>query len=121
MKQISFDLLESYNLIKTTFAVWEQPGPDDPGASFATPREGVLAHIQHLFAYASTKPLPDKYPIVDPRFDLVNRGSASTWTALNGKWAVPGNNYGQSILNLYERMIQSTMQNLEKILQEIKS
>ncbi len=94
-------------------------GPNDPGASFTTPREGVLAHIQHLFAYASTKPLPDKYPVVDPRFDLVNRGSASTWIALNGKWALPGNNYGQSILNLYERMIHSTV--LEEILQKIKS
>lgn len=96
-------------------------GPDDPGASFATPREGVLAHIQHLFAYTSTKPLPDKYPLVDPRFDLVNRGSATTWIALNGKWAVPGDNYGQSILKLYERIIHSTMKNLEDILTEIKS
>ncbi|MFC0561963.1 hypothetical protein [Halalkalibacter alkalisediminis] len=87
-------------------------GPNDPGASFATPREGVLAHIQHLFAYASTNPLPDKYPLVDPRFDLVKRGSANTSISLNGKWAVPGHNYGQSILNLYERIIQSSMQNL---------
>jgi N-acetylmuramoyl-L-alanine amidase len=96
-------------------------GPDTPGASFATPRDGVLAHLQHLFAYASTKPLPDKYPLLDPRFDLVNRGSATTWVGLNGKWAVPGTNYGQSILNLYERNINTTMQNLEKVLQEIKS
>ncbi|KAB7705992.1 N-acetylmuramoyl-L-alanine amidase [Bacillus aerolatus] len=95
-------------------------GPDNPGASFDTPREGVLAHIQHLFAYASTKTLPDKYPLVDPRFNLVTRGSASTWVALNGKWAVPGTNYGQSILNIYERTINTTMQNLEEILQKIK-
>jgi hypothetical protein len=96
-------------------------GPDNPGASFDTPREGVLAHIQHLFAYASTKPLPDKYPLVDPRFNLVTRGSATTWIALNGKWAVPGNNYGQSILNLYERMIHSTIENLEEIVHQVKS
>jgi hypothetical protein len=96
-------------------------GPDNPGASFTAPREGVLAHIQHLFAYATTKPLPDKYPLVDPRFDLVNRGSASTWTALNGKWAVPGTHYGESILNLYERMIDHAIQTLQQILQEIKS
>ncbi|MDV2683712.1 N-acetylmuramoyl-L-alanine amidase [Alkalihalophilus lindianensis] len=96
-------------------------GPDEPGASFSTPREGVLAHIQHLFAYASTKRLPNEYPLVDPRFDLVNRGSASTWIGLNGKWAVPGEQYGQSILNIYERMIHSTIQNLEEIIQEIQS
>ncbi|WP_413304617.1 N-acetylmuramoyl-L-alanine amidase [Bacillus sp. 1P10SD] len=79
-------------------------GPDNPGASFATPEEGVLAHLQHLFAYASTKVLPDEYPLVDPRFYLVKRGSAPTWTALNGIWAVPGTTYGQSILSLYGKM-----------------
>lgn len=95
-------------------------GPDNPGASFETPEEGVLAHIQHLYAYASTEPLPDKYPLVDPRFDLVTRGSASTWKALNGKWAVPGDNYGQLILQIYERMLEASIQNLEKTLQEVK-
>lgn len=95
-------------------------GPDNPGASFATPREGVLAHIQHLFAYASTDSLPDEYPLVDPRFDLVTRGSGESWIALNGKWAVPGDNYGQNILKLYERMIQSAIQKLEEILQDIQ-
>lgn len=80
-------------------------GPDNPGASFDTPREGVLAHMQHLYAYASAKPLPDRYPLIDPRFDLVKRESATTWVGLNGKWAVPGTHYGQSILGLYEKMI----------------
>ena len=94
-------------------------GPDNPGASFDTPEEGVLAHIQHLFAYASTDPLPDEYELVDPRFDLVTRGSASTWVDLNGKWAVPGDQYGQSILNLYERMINFAIESLEEILEEI--
>ncbi|QDP41169.1 N-acetylmuramoyl-L-alanine amidase [Radiobacillus deserti] len=91
-------------------------GPDNPGASFATPEEGVLAHIQHLYAYASTNSLPGKYDLVDPRFDLVQRGSASTWTELNGKWAVPGTNYGQSILDLYGRMITAAIDNLNRIL-----
>jgi hypothetical protein len=77
------------------------------GASFSTPEEGVLAHLQHLYAYATRAPLPNRYPLVDPRFHLVNRGSATTWTALNGKWAVPGTTYGQTILNVYRRMAQS--------------
>jgi N-acetylmuramoyl-L-alanine amidase len=83
-------------------------GGDVRGARFSTAEEGVLAHIQHLFAYASTKPLPAKHPLVDPRFHLVTRGSAPTWVELNGKWAVPGNGYGQSILTLYERMVNET-------------
>jgi hypothetical protein len=77
------------------------------GASFSTPEKGVLAHLQHLFAYATTAHLPNRFPLVDPRFHLVNKGSATTWIALNGKWAVPGTSYGQSILNLYKRMTES--------------
>ncbi|MEH7307871.1 N-acetylmuramoyl-L-alanine amidase [Neobacillus drentensis] len=82
-------------------------GGDTRGASFDNAEEGVLAQLQHLFAYATTKPLPNKYPLVDHRFQLVDRGSAPTWTALNGKWAVPGTTYGQSILSLYEKMIHA--------------
>ncbi|MFC0271905.1 N-acetylmuramoyl-L-alanine amidase [Metabacillus herbersteinensis] len=96
-------------------------GSNNPGASFKTPREGVLAHIQHLFAYASTKPLPNEYPLVDPRFNLVKRGAATSWITLNGKWAVPGTNYGQSIVALYETTIRSTIQKLEDIIEEIKA
>ena len=95
-------------------------GPDNPGVSFQTSREGVLAHLQHLYAYASTKSLPDGYPLLDSRFDLVARGSAPTWVGLNGKWAVPGTTYGQSILSLYEKMITSAMENLDNILKEVK-
>lgn len=39
----------------------------------------MLALLQHLFAYASEDSLPDEYPLVDPRFDLVTRGSAKDW------------------------------------------
>jgi N-acetylmuramoyl-L-alanine amidase len=82
-------------------------GGDIRGARFDNEEEGVLAQLQHLYAYATTKPLPSQYPLVDPRFHLVDRGSAPTWTALNGKWAVPGTTYGQSILSLYQKMIHS--------------
>ncbi|WP_342750498.1 glucosaminidase domain-containing protein [Alteribacillus bidgolensis] len=96
-------------------------GPDNPGASFDTPEEGVLAHMQHLYAYSSSSALPDKYPLVDPRFQLVERGSATTWVGLNGKWAVPGDRYGQMILNLYERNVKASQKTLEDLLEEIKA
>lgn len=83
------------------------------GASFATPEEGVLAHLQHLYAYATTAALPSDYPLVDPRFRFVLRGSAKTWIELNGKWAVPGTNYGQSILSLYVRMLDFAIGDLQ--------
>ena len=72
------------------------------GNKFPDWRTGVRAQIQHLKAYASTEPLNN--PCVDQRFSLVKRGSAITWTNLNGKWAVPGTTYGQSILALYEKI-----------------
>ncbi|MEH7331214.1 N-acetylmuramoyl-L-alanine amidase [Neobacillus drentensis] len=104
---------------QNNFAGIGATGPDNPGATFNTQEEGVLAHLQHLFAYASTEPLPNQYPLVDPRFNLVTRGSAPTWTALNGKWAVPGTTYGQSILDLYKRMINFTKLNLDNVLNDI--
>ena len=55
-------------------------------------RLGVRAQIQHLKAYANDEAL-------DPRFGLVARGAAGNqWTGLNGRWAVPGKGYGESIL-----------------------
>ena len=84
-------------------------GGEVRGATFATPEEGVLAHIQHLYAYANRKPLPTTYPKVDPRFDLVTRGIAPGWINLNGRWAVPGAQYGQLILKIYEKMLEETI------------
>ncbi|WP_085992996.1 S8 family serine peptidase [Oceanobacillus senegalensis] len=94
-------------------------GPENPGTSFKTPAQGVLAHIQHLYAYATKEPLPDKYELIDPHFDLVTRGSAPTWVDLNGMWAVSDDQYGESILDLYEKMIQFSLKNLKKVLQDI--
>lgn len=75
------------------------------GAWFESPRIGVRAQIQHLFAYANSKAADElAYPCVDPRFSLVSKGVATSWTALNGRWAVPGNEYGESILALWEEL-----------------
>ena len=77
------------------------------GAYFATPRLGVKAHIQHLLAYASTEKPDDN--IVDPRYDLVRNSygekTLTRWQDLNGRWAVRGVGYGQSILNDYYKGI----------------
>jgi N-acetyl-anhydromuramyl-L-alanine amidase AmpD len=79
------------------------------GASFATPEEGVLAHLQHLYAYATTAPLPVGMAKVDPRFDLVKRGSALFVGDLNGRWAVPGATYGQTIDELLGEMLMEAV------------
>ena len=63
--------------------------------TFANVREGLRAQVQHLKAYASTEPLNN--PCVDPRFSYVIRGCAPKTTDLNGRWAVPGAGYGESL------------------------
>ncbi len=113
---------------QNNFAGIGATGGEVRGAIFSTKEEGVLAHLQHLYAYANRKPLPTTYPKVDPRFDLVTRGIAPGWFDLNGRWAVPGTQYGQLILKIYERMLEETItvkqEELEKmrdVLVEVRS
>lgn len=83
------------------------------GAYFNTPEEGVRAQIQHLKAYANTEPLNTEK--IDPRFDLVKRGIAPHWTDLNNRWAVPGENYGERVLDIFSKMkvINLTIPNVQ--------
>lgn len=77
------------------------------GAYFDTPQLGARAHIQHLLSYATTR--PPKLAIIDPRYELIQKfrpqifGKIQNWTGLNGVWAVPGKQYGQDILNLWQQ------------------
>ena len=78
------------------------------GAYFASSQMGVRAHIQHLLAYASTRKPQES--VVDPRYELV-RGvygdnTLGAWEDLNGRWAVPGYSYGQSILSMFRAILQ---------------
>jgi N-acetylmuramoyl-L-alanine amidase len=73
-------------------------------ATFPDPKTGVKAHIQHLKAYAST--VPAKPPIVDPRFDLVQRGSAPLVTDLGGRWSAESD-FGNKILAVQKRLLAS--------------
>ncbi|MDX2256769.1 MAG: glucosaminidase domain-containing protein [Pseudanabaenaceae cyanobacterium bins.39] len=71
------------------------------GDSFVDRRTGVRAQIQHLKAYATTSPLVQ--PLVDPRFDLVKRGSAPLLGQLSGKWA-EDINYDKKIMAILRRL-----------------
>ena len=59
-------------------------------------------------AYSS--PQPPLKSIVDPRYALLKEkhpeifGQIATWAGLNGKWAVPGTNYGEEILHIWKEM-----------------
>lgn len=67
---------------------------------------GVEAHIQHMYSYASASPLQAGTELLDGRFAHGNRGKAIYLNDLNGKWAVPGNNYGE---NIFANMLQPMM------------
>ncbi|MGF0114609.1 hypothetical protein, partial [Collinsella sp. SGI.033] len=96
MKETGY--LKFGNLVKAdqcNFGGIGATGPGHPGYTFANVRVGLRAQVQHLKAYASTEPLNN--PCVDPRFSYVIRGCAPKTTDLNGRWAVPGTGYGESL------------------------
>lgn len=74
------------------------------GASFSNVRMGVRAQIQHLKAYGSISPLTNQ--CVDPRFNLVKRGSAKyvEWLGIkenpNGYGWATSKSYGHDIVNM---------------------
>lgn len=74
------------------------------GCSFRSVHEGVTAMMQHLYAYSCHDPLPQGENLLDPRFRYVTRGSASSWEALSGRWAM-NRHYGKKILDLFKKMM----------------
>lgn len=91
---------------QNNFAGLGATGPNNPGLSFSSVKAGVEAHIQHLFAYATTYPIPSGRTLYNTRFSLVTRGSAPNWEDLNGKWAVPGNGYGENIVSMQKSILE---------------
>lgn len=74
------------------------------GASFENVRMGIRAHVQHLKVYGSLDKLINQ--CVDPRFNLVSRGSAKYVEWLGKKenptgagWAT-SKNYGHDLVNM---------------------
>lgn len=78
------------------------------GSYFPNPQIGVRAHIQHLLAYSSTR--RPSTAIVDPRYSIVRKAygkhTLGNWQDLNGRWAVPGREYGQQILSMFNAMLK---------------
>lgn len=85
----------SVNPIQYNYAGIGATGPSISGAVFRSMRAGVTAHVQHIKAYASKDRLV--LPLEDPRFHLVERGSALSVLALTGRWATDPL-YGEKIM-----------------------
>ena len=80
------------------------------GASFSNVRIGIRAQIQHLKAYGSISSLTN--PCVDPRFNLVKRGSAQyvEWLGIkenpNGYGWATSKSYGHDIVNMVNVLLK---------------
>ena len=79
-------------------AVNQQSG----GARFDDVYQGLLAQVQHLKGYATGAALNNT--CVDPRYEVLQfkgfLGVAPYLEDLNGRWAVPGDTYGQNIARI---------------------
>lgn len=91
---------------QNNFAGIGATGGGAAGASFATAEAGVMAQVAHMVAYVyAESPVQWANSTTDPRFDFVNpRGAAVVLANLNGRWAVPGESYGQHIEDIARRL-----------------
>lgn len=79
------------------------------GQQFSTVTEGVTAQMQHLWAYATTDPLPSWATCIDDRFKYVNRGCAPYWENFGGGVWASAAGYGTKILSIYNDMMSFSM------------
>lgn len=66
----------------------------DVSIDYRTGENAARGQLLHLWAYATTAPVPPElapYLHLDPRFPLVQRGSAPTIQGLQGRWATDPN------------------------------
>ena len=69
-------------------------------AVYDSAEEGIEAHIQLLYGYATTAPFPSTRPLVEKRAPNVDRGFRPIWESLGGTWAVPG--YDETVFRSWE-------------------
>jgi len=78
-----------------------------------TPWQGVRAQVQHLRNYADAGATSTNLgSVFEPRVkydaaafdDFPLQGTAPLWIDLNGKWAVPGTTYGNTIVGIFNEM-----------------
>ena len=94
--------------------IWQQRnGWWVEGIAFASWKDDAIpAHIGRLLAYAVTDAAANdaqrqliEYAMLIRPLPASYRGVAPTITGLNGRWAVPGKDYGQRIATVANRML----------------
>ncbi len=113
---IRTDIVLAMGIIETNnFTFTDNINKKNPGSigtqagfglhTFSSWQDGWLALIQHLWAYADAINEPPD-PIVDPRYEFVVRGTATTISSLQDKWSVQSGfseSIKQQILDFYEK------------------
>lgn len=88
---------------------WNNPaglgvtGATDAGNRFPTKEAGVRAHLGHLLWYFGTHKA--EFCDIDQRHFGGHKNLPNDITQLNGKWAVPGVGYGESILDYAAKIV----------------
>ena len=85
------------------------------GGHFETVAAGVIAQFAHLLAYGvrpeAAGMVQNVLKQLDPRLKAVQslkyEGIAPRWIDLNGRWAVPGPDYGQTIIKRANELLRS--------------
>lgn len=77
-------------------------GNGEPGNSFSTPQEGILAQIQHLKLYAGD--YNTNKPCVDQRHFESIKGKATTLGSLTHNWAT-GSGYDGNIIDILNKIL----------------
>ncbi|WP_128896244.1 glucosaminidase domain-containing protein [Longirhabdus pacifica] len=96
---------EEGNVVFNNFAGLGSMRKSTEYAMFKSPQQGIEAQIQHLYGYATSKPLPEGTAVLDPRFDMLIQsdlgGSAPYWMDLDGKMKSPGVPYSDEIIRMW--------------------
>lgn len=102
------------SIVQPSYGSWawkEETGLWHEGVSFERwDADAVKAHLGRLLAYAVKEPQNEAqramidYALSFRSLPASYRGIATTIIGLNGKWAVPGSNYGQRIIKLRDEM-----------------
>jgi hypothetical protein len=114
-EKVNYDIAIAQMCYATNYLKWGKNShnyagfsPEDTGRSsisFKNMEEGVLAHIQHLKAYASPDAIP-RNQLVDPRHGILEKlgylNSVETLDQLYAKWAGTKNEalYGRAITEI---------------------
>lgn len=94
-------------------ASWNNPaglgvtGAAGVGNRFTSKLEGVRAHLQHLIWYMGALPhlqTPYCFTLSDQRHFGEHKFLGNDIRKLNGKWAIPGDTYGESISDIADAL-----------------